>query len=147
MPDPLDMSTKNDPTLFLSLRPRFAELLLAGHKTVELRRVRPAVAEGTPVLLYASSPRMTLVGRAEVARVEVGPTAQIWRDHGPRTGITRKEYDNYFTGLDQAVAISLVNIHRLQQPRPLTDLRRRLAGFQPPQSYRYLDSAQAAALT
>lgn len=137
----------DEPTLFLSLRPRFAELLLSGEKTVELRRVRPAVSGGTPVLLYASSPRMTLVGRAQVAAVEVGPTKQIWREHGPHTGITRKEYDNYFTGLGQAVAIRLVNIHRLQKPRPLTDLRQRLAGFQPPQSYRYLDSAQVAALT
>lgn len=146
MPNPLDMPT-DEPTLFLSLRPRFAELLLIGEKTVELRRIRPAVSDGTPVLLYASSPRMTLVGRAQVATVEVGPTEQIWREHGPHTGITRKEYDDYFTGLDLAVAIKLVNIRRLQKPRPLTDLRQRLEGFQPPQSYRYLDSAQVAALT
>lgn len=139
--------SNNEPTLFLSLRPRFAELLLNGHKTVELRRIRPAVSEGTPVLLYASSPRMTLVGGARVATVEVDSTEKIWREHGPHTGITRKEYDNYFTGLTQAVAIKLVDIHRLEKPRPLTDLRQRLAGFQPPQSYRYLNSAQVAALT
>jgi predicted transcriptional regulator len=135
------------PTLFLSLRPRFAELLLSGRKTVELRRIRPAVAEGTPVLLYASSPRMTLVGRARVATVEVGTTEEIWRKHGSKTGISKSEYDDYFVGLDDAVAIKLVYIRRLDKPRPLQDLRDSLAGFQPPQSYRYLDSAQVAALT
>jgi predicted transcriptional regulator len=90
---------------------------------------------------------MTLVGRARVATVEVSPAEEIWRKHGPKTGISRSEFDDYFVGLDQAVAISLVDVHHLQKPRPLDDLRQRLAGFQPPQSYRYLDSAQVAALT
>lgn len=136
----------DEPALFLSLRPRFAELLLSGHKTIELRRMRPSVTEGAVVLLYASSPTMTLVGRAEVAAVHVGDTEKIWRQHGSETGISRGEYKSYFQGLDQAVAIELVNIRRLKRPRPLEDLRNQLAGFQPPQSYRYLDSSQVAAL-
>jgi predicted transcriptional regulator len=136
----------DDPALFLSLRPQFAELLLSGAKSIELRRVRPAVAEGTSVLLYASSPTMKLVGRAEVAEVQVAPVAQIWREHGPETGIRRSEYNDYFKGAKDAVAIKLVNIQRLDKPRPLRDLRDRLSGFQPPQSYRYLDKQQVAAL-
>jgi predicted transcriptional regulator len=136
----------DDPALFLSLRPRFAELLLDGDKSVELRRVRPDVAPGTSVLLYASSPTMKLVGRAEVAAVKVAPIVQIWREHGRETGISRGEYNDYFDGLDEAVAIKLVNIRRLDRPRPLQDLRDSLAGFQPPQSYRYLDRAEVAAL-
>lgn len=135
-----------NPALFLSLRPRFAELLLSGAKTVELRRVRPAVCPGTTVLLYASSPAMKLVGQAEVNNIRVSSVAQIWREHGPETGISRQEYDDYFKGADDAVAIKLVNICRLDKPRALQDLRNRLAGFQPPQSYRYLDRAQVAAL-
>lgn len=135
-----------NPALFLSLRPRFAELLLSGAKTVELRRVRPAVSAGTTVLLYASSPTMKLVGRAEVAEISMSPLSQIWREHGPETGITRSEYDDYFEGADEAVAIKLANICRLDKPRALQDLRTRLAGFQPPQSYRYLDRSQVAAL-
>lgn len=136
----------SDPALFLSLRPRFAELLLDGNKSVELRRVRPDVAPGTSVLLYASSPTMKLVGRAEVGEVKVAPTIQIWREHGRETGISKGEYNDYFDGLDEAVAIKLVNIRRLDKPRPLQDLRDSLAGFQPPQSYRYLDRAEVAAL-
>lgn len=136
----------SNPALFLSLRPRFAELLLSGRKTVELRRVRPTVSKGTPVLLYASSPKMTLVGRAEVGEIQAGHTNDIWRQYGSQTGVSRAEFDDYFNGLDQAVAITLINIHRLDQPRPLSDLRHRLEGFQPPQSYRYLDSTQVAAL-
>lgn len=136
----------NDPALFLSLRPRFAELLLSGEKSVELRRVRPSVSAGTTVLLYASSPRMTLVGRAQVAEVDVGRLGQIWRKYGADTGISQREYRDYFAGLQNAVAIKLIDVQRLAKPRPLDDLRQRLAGFQPPQSYRYLDRTQVAAL-
>lgn len=136
----------DEPALFLSLRPRFAELFLNGHKSIELRRKRPSVSKGTMVLLYASSPTMTLVGRAEVAAVHAGDIEEIWCQYGPETGVSRSEYESYFEGLDQAVAIKLINVRPLKKPRPLEDLRNQLSGFQPPQSYRYLSSSQVAAL-
>jgi predicted transcriptional regulator len=135
-----------DTALFLSLRPHYADLLLEGRKSIELRRVRPVAAEGSVVLLYAASPAMTLVGKAEVSQIHVAGLNEIWQQHGSETGITRKEYDRYFAGVDRAVAIELREIRRLERPRPLEDLRRRLAGFRPPQSYRYLDSCEVAAL-
>lgn len=132
--------------LFLSLRPRFAAMLLDGRKTVELRRVRPTADEGSTVLLYASSPERTLVGRAEIAAIQVDSLDTIWRQHDKATGLTREEYDAYFGGADQAVAITLRNIRPLAQPRPLDELRKRLVGFRPPQSFRYLDPLQVASL-
>lgn len=89
---------------------------------------------------------MKLVGRAEIGEIRVAPLAQIWKEHGPQTGISRKEYDEYLSGLDEAVSIKLVKIQRLDEPRPLQELRDRIAGFQPPQSYRYLNRSQVAAL-
>jgi predicted transcriptional regulator len=121
-------------------------MLLDGRKTVELRRVRPRAENGSVVLLYASSPDRTLVGRAEVAEIQVDSLDRIWVQHGKSTGLSREEYDGYFSGVEQAVAISLRSICKLAQPRPLDELRRRVAGFRPPQSYRYLDPLQVAAL-
>lgn len=136
----------DDAALLLSVRPRFARLLLDGSKTVELRRVRPGIAQGALVLIYASSPTRTLVGSARVAGIQAASTECIWQEHGPETGVTRREYDDYFSGIDTAVAISLVDVRPLERPRPLHDLRRRLEGFRPPQSFRYLDSGQVAAI-
>jgi predicted transcriptional regulator len=132
--------------LFLSLKPQYAEMLLDGRKTVELRRVRPAAIPGSTVLLYASSPTKTLVGRAEVADIQVDSVDEIWSAYGDRTGITEDQFHAYFSGLDDAVAIKLRRIRRLERPRPLDDLRGRLTGFRPPQSYRYLDGQELAAL-
>ena len=132
--------------LLLSLRPRYARLLLDGTKTVELRRVRPAAQDGMLVLLYASSPTRTLVGTARVVEVEAASLEAVWRHHGPDAAITREEFDAYFVGVETAVAITLASIQPLQRPRPLKDLRDRVAGFRPPQSFRYLDRGQVAAL-
>jgi predicted transcriptional regulator len=134
----------DDRTLFISLRPRFAELLLLGEKTVELRRVRPAVQPGTRVMLYASSPTCALLGVGVVEDVQVAGHDRIWGEHGPRTGISRSEYDAYFDGTATAVAITLGEVRRLERPISLAELRRGREWFRPPQSFRYLNPQQTA---
>jgi predicted transcriptional regulator len=130
--------------LFISVRPRFAELLLNGQKTVELRRVQPAVASGSLVLLYASSPVCALVGTASIGNIQVSAHDDIWCRHGARTGISRDEYDDYFEGADTAVAIILTSVLPLPRAVPLRELRQGRKWFRPPQSFRYLDRHQIA---
>lgn len=128
--------------LLISIRPRFADLILGGTKTVELRRIRPAVGEGDRVLLYASSPVRELIGSCTVAAVDVGSADEVWTRHGPRAGVTRAEFDSYFDGAARAVGITLREPHRVRMPRTLTDLRERLPGFSPPQSFGYLSAEE-----
>jgi predicted transcriptional regulator len=132
--------------LLLSLRPRFAELLLTGAKTVELRRVRPNVPSGAVTLIYASAPTCALLGVAAVVGVHVADREWIWRRHGGHAGITRAEYDTYFEGTADAVAIALTAVRRLPRPVPLPELRRGREWFRPPQSFRYLSAEQTASL-
>lgn len=56
-------------TLLLSLRPRYATAILTGDKTTELRRRPVNALPGTPIILYASSPIMAVVGTARLADV------------------------------------------------------------------------------
>jgi predicted transcriptional regulator len=130
--------------LFISVRPRFAELLLSGRKTVELRRVQPSVTRGTLVLLYASSPVCALVGTGSIDDIHVSAHDDIWVRHGARTGISRDEYDDYFAGATAAVAITLTNIRPLPRTVPLHELRQGRKWFRPPQSFRYLNCQQIA---
>ncbi len=131
--------------LLLSVRPRYADLLLDGSKSVELRRVRPSVKPGALVLIYASSPARALVGSGRVHAIEAGGPAEIWCRHGSRTGVTPDEYDVYFEGATAAVAISLTGVQPLSRPTPLAELRAR-TGFRPPQSFRYLAAADTLRL-
>lgn len=130
--------------LFLSLRPRFAELLLDGAKRVELRRIRPQAKPGTLAVIYAASPACAVLGTCVVKAIGAAPPREIWRLHGPDTAITWRDFRDYFAGASRAVAITLTDPARLPQPVPLARLRGTWHGFQPPQSFRYVSSADVA---
>jgi predicted transcriptional regulator len=130
--------------LLVSLKPRFAEMILAGEKTVELRRVRPSIEPGALVVFYASSPVKGVLGTGRVAAIDTSSPSALWERHGSLSGLSRREFSAYFAGSDEAVAIALTDVRRLSKPVPLAELRRRWQGFRPPQSFRYLDAAQAA---
>jgi predicted transcriptional regulator len=123
--------------LLLSLRPRFAQAILAGEKTAELRRRRVCVEPGTPVVLYASSPLRAVVGTARVSAVRVLTPEGGWRSHGKNTALTREEYYSYLSGTDIACLIYLDQVVRLPAALPLGELRR-AHRFHPPQSYRFV---------
>lgn len=133
--------------LLISIRPRFAELILNGSKTVELRRIRPSVEDGDRVLLYASSPVKELIGSCTVAAVDVGSADEVWARHGERAGVNRAEFDSYFEGASRAVAILLREPRRVLRARTLADLRERIPGFNPPQSFGYLSADEVARLS
>ena len=74
--------------LFLSVRPTFAQLILSGSKTVEVRRVVPrSVQPGSLVLVYASSPEKALWGICFVEKISTGRPETIWRKLGKATGL------------------------------------------------------------
>ncbi len=127
--------------LFLSIRPQFAEQIFAGTKTVELRRVRPRIDTGDLVIVYASGDTQALLGAFQVAKVVAASPCTIWKRFRTTTGLTKKEFDTYFSGRLTAYAIEVAHAWRLPVPICLPMLRKKRQGFRPPQSYHYLDAA------
>lgn len=125
----------------LSLKPRFAEAILAGTKTVEVRRVMPRITVPTLALLYASRSERALVGTCVVRSVARYPTDELWRLHGADTALSRLEFDAYLEGRDRGVALLLEHPERLATPIPLHTLRQ-AHGFRPPQSFAYVSHTQ-----
>ncbi len=123
--------------MLLSVHPRFATAILAGTKTVEVRRQRVAAPPGTPVLLYATAPTMAIVGMARIASVQVASPREVWTASRTSTGISRREYDDYMSGATRASGLSLEEPVAFEEPVPLAALRAS-GSFHPPQSYRYL---------
>jgi predicted transcriptional regulator len=140
------VASPNDRALLLSLKPRFADLLLSGAKTVELRRIKPRALPGTNVIVYASSPVRAILGTCAVSDVRSGSPDEIWDLHGVLAAVNAEEYDEYFAGAKQAVAITVTNPTRLASAIPLDRLRAVAPGFHPPQSFRYLSSDDARRL-
>ena len=124
----------------LSLKPRFAEAILAGDKTVELRRTVPKIVVPTLALLYATTPVRALLGTCVVTSVRSADLAVLWREYGSRSDLRYHEFQQYFEGVEVGAALVLTQPQAFGRRVPLQDLRARPRGFRPPQSFAYLDA-------
>jgi len=124
--------------VLMSVRSPHIERLLSGTKTVEFRRRPWKVPDGATVLLYESRARRAIVGSLIVESTAVGSRSAMWDTYGARSGLTRREYREYFAGATVAVAISVGQIRQLPKPLALSELRRRSPAFHVPQSYRFM---------
>ena len=134
------ISLDRDRMMILSLRPRFADAILSGVKTVELRRTEPKIRVPTLALIYASTPVRALLGTCVVTSVESDHLAALWQVHGAGSGLDHEEFLNYFEGVQAGSALSLASPRRFSRPIPLVELRSRPKGFRPPQSFSYVDT-------
>jgi predicted transcriptional regulator len=133
----------NHRTLLLSLRPRFAQAILSGAKTVELRRGPVNAPPQTPIILYASSPTMAIVGTARLREVQTLTPDVAWCQHGRSLALSRLEFDAYLDGSVYAYLLILHRVCTLNEPLTLRDLRQE-GHFQPPQSFRYIAPSDPA---
>lgn len=115
----------------ISIRPTHAEAILAGEKTVELRRRIPTIDLGTRLWIYATQPVRAVVGSAVVDEVIEGSPAQIWERYMDKIAVDRCEYDEYFSGKDRAVGIVLSQIVKRNRIG-IEQLREIRKGFHPP---------------
>ena len=125
-------------SVLLSIKPEFAEKILTGEKRYEFRRVVPK-REVERVVVYASSPVCRLVGEFTVRRVVSAKPKALWRLARSHAGISKRYFDAYFKGREEAHAFEVEGVVRYDEPIDPKSLRR---GFRPPQSFLYLDSLE-----
>jgi len=124
--------------VIFSIRPIHAEKILAGSKTVELRRrFTGGVRPGTLAFIYSTSPTSALTGSARIQDVQRLAVPDLWRRHHSAACLQKREFEDYFSGLDSGYAIVLASAQPLPRPVGLPELRARF-GFEPPQSYQYI---------
>lgn len=125
--------------LFLSIHPQHARDIAMGLKRVELRRVKPRALVGDPAVIYSTSPVKAVIAFARVKFIETETPELIWRWHARSVGrVYQDDFNDYFHGARQAVAIGLHHVESLFHPIPLDALRDMWPNFQPPQSFRYM---------
>jgi predicted transcriptional regulator len=131
--------------LLLSIHPKYVDAIMAGEKTVELRRRKPSIESGL-ALIYATSPRKELVASFEISSVRRTPLVLLWQAVRDSAGVSRREFYSYFAGQNTGVAIQIRKVMAFHEPIPLDDLREMWRGFQPPQGFCYLTGEQTAKL-
>ncbi|MGL4637372.1 MAG: helix-turn-helix domain-containing protein [Beijerinckiaceae bacterium] len=123
--------------VILSIRPQYSEKIIAGSKTVELRRRFPTSSQkGTVAYIYSTSPVRAIVGVAEISDVLKLPIPQIWMRFKKTAFINKSDFDKYFEGSEYGFALLFKEVRAFPNPMPLAELREKF-GFEPPQSFLY----------
>ena len=131
--------------LLLSVRPRFAQGLLDGTKTAEVRRRFPEVAACTTVVIYSSSPEKAVLGTMAVRALVCSTAKDIWQDYSHAIAIDKAELSEYLEGASECSVLELDSPVTWSNPVGLDDLRK-LLHIEPAQSFRYLTTRQLAKL-
>ena len=130
--------------VLLSVKPRFANLIVSGTKQVEFRRAW--AQEPVPwIAIYSSTPTQLIVGIVEVESVVLASVSTLWTLSSRRGGgLTRTELRSYFAGKPKGYAVMLGRILRPCTPLEPTAI---IQGFRAPQSFRYLTEPEVLRLS
>lgn len=131
--------------VLLSVRPQYANLLVDGVKTIELRRKFPTdLAEGTRCLIYSTSPIQKVIGECKIKSVEKLPISELWKHSADNAMIPWSDFSNYFGDLEHGYAVHVYGYIRYADTKSLCDITG--ADTRPPQSYRYLPNRNESAM-
>lgn len=120
-------------TILISIHPEYAEKILTGEKTYELRRRLP-LEKPDHMVIYATAPISAVVGAVEVTDMINLPLTELWKRVKKSSFVTLNEFHEYFRPHDRGKAFMLRNPVRFPSPIPLTEYGIK----RPPQSWQYL---------
>jgi predicted transcriptional regulator len=123
--------------VLLSVKPTFADAILAGIKTFEFRRMLFKRDDVRTVVLYASSPVCKVVGEFTVDHVLTLDLEALWESTCDGGGIDRAYFDEYFEGRATGHALKVKQTRRYRSP---LSLQKDFGISHPPQSFCYLES-------
>jgi len=129
----------------ISIHPSYADAILAGTKTIELRRRIPELTSGTRLWIYATRPTGAVVGFVTIQDVARAHPRTIWQKHRNGMGVDHASFKAYFNGAQEAVAIVLEAARRID-PITIGQLRGIRGSFHPPQVLIRLTLAEAKTL-
>lgn len=122
--------------VLLSIKPKYAEMILNGEKQYEFRRAIFKSPSVTKVILYASSPVRKVIGEFEIDCILSLDVAELWMRTMEYSGIDKGCYDSYFEGKDTGHAIKVKSVKRYSKHKELQEFDIKHA----PQSFAYINS-------
>lgn len=125
--------------VLISIQPDYVSKILNGKKTIELRKKPFPSNGGVRIWIYSTSPASAIEATAFVTTVDVDTPENIWKKHKNRCGISKDDFDAYFTGSTEAYALHISGAKKLGKKMKLGDIKKLSDGFTPPQYYRYIE--------
>lgn len=101
----------------ISIRPTYVEGILAGTKTIELRRRFLDLPVGSILWIYSTLPVGAIVAVATLSDIDYDKPERLWRKYSRDVGIRGNHFDAYFDGCQLGVALRLTDVREVT---PLT---------------------------
>lgn len=120
--------------VLLSIKPKYAEMILSGQKKYEFRRSIFKNPNVKKVVIYASSPISKVIGEFEVDDILSFDIDELWLQTMEHAGIDKDFFHSYFSGKDIGHAIKVKNTKRYKKHKELKEFNVKYA----PQSFAYV---------
>lgn len=121
----------------LSIKPIYANQILAGTKKVEFRK-RKFKEDVRRVYIYASVPVKQIVGYFTFSTIDEDTPVNLWEKYKEVGGIAQDAFFDYYAKNDSGCALVIKTVTPFKQAKSPNDF---IDDFVPPQSYVYLDTA------
>ena len=126
--------------ILLSVKPQYANPLVDGTKTIELRKKFPTeIEKGTTIYIYSSFPEKKVIGEVKIKKVEMLTIAKLWKVSCSKAFISWSDFKDYFNNKEFGYAIHVYKAKRYEEALNLKGINPEIS--QAPQSYRYLPQA------
>ena len=105
--------------VLLSIKPEYAEKILAGEKRYEFRKAIPRLPGLKTVVIYATMPVGKVVGEFDVETIHSEGPALLWERTREHAGISKAFFHEYFRDRHTAHAIKVRQARRYARPKSL----------------------------
>jgi predicted transcriptional regulator len=85
-------------------------------------------------------------GTARIERLQEGDIKGLWAEFSNEVGISKTEFEAYFSGCSKGYAIVLTGACAVYPAPDLKAMRQRLRGFHPPQFFKRLEPEEVELL-
>jgi adenylate kinase len=129
------MNTQKTDTILLSIHPAHVKNILCGIKRFELRRRIPTDIKR--IVIYATAPESRIVAIADVESILSDEPTALWEKVCGAAGVEHDFFQHYFRGCEQAFALRIGRIQKIDRKIELTHPMLRIS---PPQSFCYINN-------
>lgn len=106
-------------SVLLSIKPEFVNRIFDGSKHFEFRRKIFKNRSVTRIVVYATAPVSKVVGEFEIDGIIETEIPKLWKQTKKNSGIQKKFFDAYFSGLDTGYAIRIGKVKKYDEPLEL----------------------------
>lgn len=117
----------------LSIKRIYAELIVSGVKTIELRKRPLGMELGDLIILYETTPNSVIKGGFIADKTISLPPSRMWNQYHHVMGVEKEFYDIYFKNCEFAYG-TLIHRSFSFPAFPLKQIQKLCPGFLPPQA-------------